>query len=56
MKIHLFYSQSVRMGCVCVCVCVCACACLCAHVCVCFPSFVKELVSEIERAGLQGDN
>ena len=41
-------------------------ACVCVCVCVrerererereCFHSFVKELVSEIERAGLQGDN
>ena len=30
--------------------------CVCVCVCVWFPSFVKELVSEIERAGLQGDN
>ena len=37
-----------------------ACVCVCVCVCVCererFHSFVKELVSEIERAGLQGDN
>ena len=35
---------------------VCVCVCVCVHARVWFPSFVKKLVSEIERAGLQGDN